>query len=180
MNLIDILVLAFALSVDACAVSFAYGMCFREKRIKNSLNLAGFCGVFQGLMPIIGYFALTSFVDKLEPFSKWIIFTIFLLLGLNFIKDAIKNECEETQKCLDLKCLLAVAVATSIDALAAGAGIALTKASIFKPAIIIAIITFVNSMAGFWFGNILKNFPVRILKFFAAGLLILLAIKTLY
>ena len=180
MNLIDILVLAFALSVDACAVSFAYGMCFREKRVKNSLNLAGFCGVFQGLMPIIGYFALTSFVDKLEPFSKWIIFTIFLLLGLNFIKDAIKNECEETQKCLDLKCLFAVAVATSIDALAAGAGIALTKAGIFKPAIIIALITFINSLAGFWFGNILKNFPVRILKFFAAGLLILLAVKSLY
>lgn len=180
MNLIDILILAFALSVDACAVSFAYGMCFREKRIKNSLNLAGFCGIFQGLMPIIGYFVLTSFADKLEPFSKWIVFTIFLLLGLNFIKDAIKNECEETAKCLDLKCLFAVAVATSIDALAAGAGIALTKASIFKPAIIIAVITFANSMAGFWIGNILKNFHVQVLKLLAASLLITLAVKSLY
>ena len=56
MNLIDVLFLAVALSIDATAVAFAYGMCFNEKRLKNSFSLAAFCGVFQGIMPIIGYF----------------------------------------------------------------------------------------------------------------------------
>ncbi len=178
MTLLDILFLAVALSIDATAVAFAYGMCFSEKRLKNSLSLATFCGVFQGLMPIIGYFILTSYTDLLEPFSKWIVFTIFLLLGLNIIKEAIKSECEEV-KCLDLKCLFAIAIATSIDALAAGAGLALEKVSILKASLLIAIVTFINTLLGFWEGNTLKKFPTKVLKIFAGLLLILLAIKAL-
>lgn len=178
MNLIDVLFLAVALSIDATAVAFAYGMCFNEKRLKNSFSLAGFCGVFQGIMPIIGYFILTSYTDLLEPFSKWIVFTIFLLLGLNIIKEAIKSECEEI-KCLDLKCLFAIAIATSIDALAAGIGLALERVSIFKASALIALVTFINTMLGFWEGNTLKKFPTKILKIFAGLLLILLAIKAL-
>lgn len=178
MNLIDVLFLAIALSIDATAVAFAYGMCFNEKRLKNSLSLAGFCGVFQGIMPIIGYFILTSYTDLLEPFSKWIVFTIFLLLGLNIIKEAIKSECEEL-KCLDLKCLFAIAIATSIDALAAGAGLALEKVSILKASLLIAVVTFINTLLGFWEGNTLKKFPTKVLKIFAGLLLILLAVKAL-
>ena len=178
MSLIDILFLAIALSIDATAVAFAYGMCFNEKRLKNSLSLAGFCGVFQGIMPIIGYFLLISEADKLAPFSKWIVFAIFLILGLNIIKDALKSECEEI-KCLDIKCLFAIAIATSIDALGAGVGLALEKVSIIKASLIIAIITFINTMLGFWEGNTLKKFPTKILKILAGLLLILLAIKAL-
>ena len=178
MNLIDVLFLAVALSIDATAAAFAYGMCFNEKRLKNSLSLAGFCGVFQGIMPIIGYFILTSYTDLLEPFSKWIVFTIFLLLGLNIIKEAIKSECEEL-KCLDLKCLFAIAIATSIDALAAGAGLALEKVSILKASLLIAVVTFINTLLGFWEGNTLKKFPTKVLKIFAGLLLILLAVKAL-
>ncbi len=178
MNLIDVLFLAVALSIDATAVAFAYGMCFNEKRLKNSFSLAGFCGVFQGIMPIIGYFILTSYTDLVEPFSKWIVFTIFLLLGLNIIKEAIKSECEEL-KCLDLKCLFAIAIATSIDALAAGIGLALERVSIFKASALIALVTFINTMLGFWEGNTLKKFPTKILKIFAGLLLILLAVKAL-
>lgn len=178
MSLIDILFLALALSIDATAVAFAYGMCFNEKRLKNSLLLATFCGVFQGIMPLIGYHILISEVDNLAPYSKWIVFTIFLLLGLNIIKDAIKQECEEV-KCLNLNCLFAIAIATSIDALGAGAGLALEKVSIFKASLIIAIVTFINTMLGFWEGNLLKKFPTNILKFLAGLLLILLGIKAL-
>ena len=134
--------------------------------------------MFQGIMPIIGYFILTSYTDLLEPFSKWIVFTIFLLLGLNIIKEAIKSECEEL-KCLDLKCLFAIAIATSIDALAAGAGLALEKVSILKASLLIAVVTFINTLLGFWEGNTLKKFPTKILKIFAGLLLILLAIKAL-
>lgn len=179
MSSIDILVLAVALSIDACVVAFAYGLIFTSERTKNSLLLSSFCGFFQGIMPIIGYFALKSFTKTIEPYSEWIVFTIFLLLGLNFIKDALKNECEEIS-CLGLKCLFSIAFATSIDALAAGASIALKHDTIWFPAGIIALVTFINSMVGFWSGNCLKKFPTKILKFFAAFLLIFLAFKSLF
>lgn len=178
MSLIEILFLALALSIDACVVAFAYGLCFKEKRIKNSTLLATFCGGFQGLMPVIGYFLLNLFMNIVEPFSKILVFTIFLILGLNFIKDAIKDEKEEVN-CLGITCLFIVAIATSIDALAAGASIALSRTPILFPAIVIAVVTFINSMLGFWAGNFLKNFPTRFLKIFAGLILIFLAIKEL-
>lgn len=179
MSLIEILFLALALSIDACVASFAYGLCFKDKRLKNSMLLAVFCGGFQGLMPIFGYFLLNAFIEYVEPFSKILVFIIFLLLGLNFIKDGIKNK-KEVIDCLNLKSLLIVALATSIDAFAAGASIALHKISVFYPALIIAVITFINSLLGFWSGNLLKNLPTRFLKFFAGFILIFLAIKSYF
>lgn len=179
MSLFEILFLAVALSIDVCVVAFAYGLVFKSQRTKNSLLLSSFCAVFQGLMPIISYFALKSFTSIIEPYSNLIVFTIFLLLGLNFIKDALKDECEEIC-CLGVKCLFLVAFATSIDALAAGASLALKHVSIWLPAIIIAVVTFINSMLGFFAGNVMKKFPAKFLKFFAAGVLIFLAIKALH
>ena len=179
MSLIEILFLAVALSIDACVVAFAYGLVFKSQRTKNSLLLATFCGFFQGLMPVIGYFSIKSFTANIEQYSNLIVFTIFLLLGINFIKDALKEDCEEIC-CLGIKCLFSVAFATSIDALAAGASLALEHVSIWMPVLLIAIITFANTMLGFWAGNFMKKFPAKFLKFFAAGVLIFLAIKALY
>ena len=88
MSYLEIFLLALALSIDACVVSFSYGLAFESNRNKNSLALASFTGVFQGVMPAVGYF-LTSFVKTfIEPYASIIVFTIFLFLGLKFIKEA--------------------------------------------------------------------------------------------
>ncbi|MBR6127535.1 manganese efflux pump, partial [bacterium] len=117
MTYFAIVMLAFALSVDACVVSFSYGISYNTKRGKNLLLLSIFTSVFQGLMPVIGYF-LTGFVKSfIQPYSGLIIFLIFTYLGVKFILEAHQEKTKEC--CIDLKCRILVGIATSIDAFSA-------------------------------------------------------------
>lgn len=82
MSYISIILLAIALSIDACVVSFSYGLAFTENRFKNAIRLAACTGLFQGLMPVIGYY-LTGFVKSfIEPYAGFIVFAIFTYLGV--------------------------------------------------------------------------------------------------
>jgi len=178
MTHIEIFILALALSVDACAVSFSYGLSFKQNRLKNCLLLACFTGIFQGLMPVIGYF-LTSFVRTfIEPYAAWIIFTIFVFLGVKFIKEAFDNK--QSPCCISVMCLFLIGVATSIDAFSAGITLALSGNYILKPALLIAIVTFINSCLGFMLGGKMKNIPTRTMEISAGVILILLGIKAIF
>lgn len=179
MSYIEIFLLALALSIDACVVSFSYGLVFNEKKLKNSMLLACCTGLFQGIMPAVGYF-LTGFVKSyIEPFAAWIVFLIFTYLGVKFILEAFEKE-KEKQLCIDLKCLLLVGVATSIDAFSAGISLSLFGNHILKPAVLIAFITFVNSSLGFYLGGRLKHLPTKGLEISAGVLLILLGVKAFF
>lgn len=175
MSYFEIFILAVALSVDACIVSFSYGLSFKDNRIKNALTLAAFTGIFQGLMPIIGYY-LTSFVQNfIKPYSAWIIFIIFVVLGLKFIKEAFEKK--ENPCCIALACLFLIGLATSVDAFSAGISLALYGNKILKPALLITFITFVNSCLGFFIGGKMSNMPSRTMEIFAGIILILLGFK---
>ena len=179
MSYLSIILLAIALSIDACVVSFSYGLVFSHNRLRNALSLAGTTGFFQGLMPVIGYF-LTGFVkDFIEPYSAFIDFAIFTYLGIKFIKESFEKE-KKKQLCLDIKCLLLVGIATSIDAFSAGISLSLFGNKIVKPALLIAAVTFINSCAGFYIGGKLKHLPVRNLEIFAGILLLFLGIKSFF
>ena len=178
MTYLEIFLLALALSVDACVVSFSYGLTFSQNRLKTALLLAGFTGFFQGVMPAIGY-NLTSFVKSfIAPYASLIVFTIFVFLGVKFIKEAF-----ETQKnkpcCIGITCLFLIGIATSIDAFSAGISLALYGNHILKPALLITFITFVNSILGFKLGGILKNFPSKWLEIFSGFVLIGLGLKAI-
>ena len=178
MSYVEIILLAFALSIDACVVSFSYGLCFKENRLKNMLALGICTGIFQALMPTIGYF-LTFFVKEfVSPYSKIIIFTIFLFLGLKFIKEAFQKR--EKPACIALSCLILIGIATSIDAFSAGISLSLYGNKILKPAILIGIVTFVNSCLGFHAGKALKNIPSIGMEIVAGLILILLGIKAIF
>ncbi len=181
MNYIDIFILAIALSIDACVVSFSNGLIFAHNKLKNSLILAFFVGFFQFLMPLIGA-SFTGLVSKyIEPYSAWVVFAIFMILGLKFIKDAYREEKQEKLVCyLCFSYILAVSLATSIDALAAGVSLALFGVKVLIPAIIIGVITFINSLLGFWAGSFFKKFPTRNLEISGGIILILLAFKILF
>lgn len=177
MSYVEIIFLAFALSVDACVVSFTYGLCFGENRLKNSLLLASSTAFFQGLMPCFGYF-LTSFVkDFISPYSGLIIFTIFTFLGLKFMKEAFEEK--KKPACISPACLILIGIATSIDAFSAGISLSLAGNHILKPILLIAFVTFINSLAGFNAGKILKSIPSKGLEIIAGLVLILLGIKAL-
>lgn len=181
MNTIDILILAIALSIDACVVSFSNGLVFTQNKRVNSLMLAAAVGFFQFLMPVVGFFAAQTVSKYVEPYDHWIVFSIFVLLGAKFIKDAFKEEKEEKIDCyMCFKYILLVAVATSIDALGAGVTIAFTKTQIWLPAIIIGVVTFINSLLGFWSGHLFKKFPTKYLEISGGLILIGLAFKILF
>lgn len=183
MSTIDIIILAIALSIDACVVSFSNGLIFTVNKRINSLMLAFAVGFFQFLMPIIG-FVLAQKVNKyVEPYDHWIVFGIFILLGAKFIKDAFdkdEDKKEEGLRCyLCFSYILLVSIATSIDALGAGVSIAFSGTKILFPAIVIGVITFINSLLGFWGGHLFKKFPTRNLEISGGLILIMLAFKVL-
>lgn len=179
MSYFTIFLLAVALSIDACVVSFSYGLTFTHERLKNALMLASFTGFFQAFMPVIGYF-LTGFVKSfIEPYAGFIVFAIFTYLGLKFIKEAFDKE-KEKNLCLDLKCLLLLGVATSIDAFSAGITLSLSGNHILKPMLLIGVITFINAAFGFFVGGKLKHLPTRSLEVFAGLILIALGVKALF
>lgn len=178
MSLISLILLAIALSVDACVVSFAHGLILCGNNFKNSFTLAIYTGVFQAIMPLIGYTVTQSLYKFVEPFGKWIVFAIFLYLGVKIIIESFDND-KEQPICLSTKCLLIIAVATSIDALAAGITLSLTSSNIIKSIILIGFTTFCFAFGGYWAGCFLKKFPTKILEIFAGLILIFLAIKSL-
>lgn len=179
MSYISIILLAIALSIDACVVSFSYGLVFIQNRLKNSMLLAACTGLFQAFMPVIGYY-LTGLVKTfIAPYASLIVFLIFTYLGVKFIIEAFEKE-KEQKLCIDLKCLLLVGFATSIDAFSAGISLSLFGNRILKPAILIGVITFINSKLGFSLGGKLRHLPTKSLEIGAGILLILLGIKSLY
>lgn len=177
MSYFSIFILALALSVDACVVSFSYGLKYEKERIKNALMLACFTGIFQGIMPVVGY-SLTSFVRQyIYPYAGLIVFLIFSYLGLKFIIEANQPK-EKKELCIDLKCLFLIGIATSVDAFSAGITLSLYGNWILKPALLITFITFINSLLGFFTGGKLKHMPSKHIEIFAGSLLIILAIKS--
>ena len=178
MSLTEIIFLAIALSIDAMVVSFSQGLIFKNQKRKTSLTLAFFLGFFQFLMPIIGYFCALGIYQYIEFAKNWIIFAIFLILGIKFIKEAFEEK-EEKVCCLGLTCLLGFAVATSIDALGAGVSLGLAHVNVWFPAVLIGIITFLNSLIGFWCGYLFKNFPTKYLEISGGLILIALAVNSI-
>lgn len=179
MSYISIIILAIALSIDACVVSFSYGITFTQNRLKNALKLALCTGLFQGLMPVIGYYLIGFVKSFIEPYAGFIVFVIFTYLGLKFIKEAFDKE-KEKLFCIDIKCLILVGIATSIDAFSAGISLSLFGNKILKPALLISFVTFINALLGFGLGGKLKNHPTKSLEISAGVLLILLGIKSLF
>lgn len=179
MTLIDIILLAIALGIDCFVVSFSQGLIFQNNRFKNSFNLALVMGFFQGFMPVIGYVGTNSLYKLIVPFSKWIVFGIFLTLGLKFIVDSFTPKEEQVQ-CIGWKCLCGLGIATSIDALVSGATIRLTETSLPLSVCLIGLVSFLMSICGFYSGNFIKNIPPKYLEITGGVILILLAIKSLF
>lgn len=177
MSYIEIILLALALSVDACIVSFSYGLVSHNMRAKNSMLLALFTGVFQGIMPVLGYFLTGLVKSYIEPYSGILILIIFSYLGIKFIKEAFDTKKLQNPSCLAISCLLLVGIATSIDAFSAGITLSLMGNKILKPVLLIAAVTFINSHMGFWLGGKFKNNPSRWLEVSAGIILIGLGIK---
>lgn len=178
MGFIEIILLAFALGIDCCIVSFSQGLIFKHNRVKNSMFLALTMGIFQGLMPCAGY-AFAEIVHRyVTPFGNLMVFIIFLILGIKFIAEAFQKK-EDTVCCIDLKCLIGMGVATSIDALVSGCSLNFSRTLLTEPALLIGFVSFLMSLIGFWSGNLVKNLPSKYMNITGGIILIVLALKQL-
>ncbi len=157
MKLLNIILIAIGLSMDAFAVSIANGITIKQNRMPNALKMAFSFGMFQAIMPVIGWLAGRTLVDFVSSVDHWIAFGLLLYIGAEMIYEAVKpGGCEEeTKDCagLDASRLFILSVATSIDALAVGITFAFLNISIIYPVITIGLITFAFSFAGFFSGN---------------------------
>ncbi len=178
MNLIDIILLGIALGIDCFLASFSQGLIFEKRRTINSLKLAAVMGFFQGTMPIIGYIGADTLFEYIYTISKWIVFAIFIALGIKFILESFAPKKELIQ-CIGIKCLIGLGIGTSIDALVSGATLRLTHSNLIISCLIIGFVSFVMSLIGFWGGNRIKNICPKCLESIGGIILIVLAIKTI-
>jgi len=175
MDIISILFIAFGLAMDAFAVSISSGVIISYFRWTAALKIAIFFGIFQAIMPVIGWFAGLSFRKLISGFDHWIAFGLLVMVGCRMIYEACKkNETDKIIDPLNIFVLFVLSLATSIDALAVGISLIFLKISIIFPAIIIGIITFLLSGAGVYIGNKLGDYLEK--KFEVIGGIILISI----
>lgn len=180
MSFVDIFLLAMALSVDAAVVSFSYGLLIRKNRAGNALKIAFSTGFGQFVMPIIGWLGTSSISAYLSHFDHWISFLVFVLLGLNVIHESLhQQENEVLNKNISFKCMLAIGVATSIDACAAGVTLYFINVSILLTSGIIGITTLICSLSAFYLSRSFPKIPTQKIEIASGVILILLGVKVL-
>lgn len=144
MSLWEIILLAVGLSADAAAVSISNTLCMRKVKAKHALAMALSFGIFQGIMPLIGYYTATSFSYYIKSFDHWIAFILLGIIGGKMLYESIKDDGK--QECsvfsLSFKLLIVQAIATSIDALAVGISLSVLSVNIYWAVAIISLVTF--------------------------------------
>lgn len=184
MSILSIILTGFGLAMDAFAVSVAKGISLTKVRLKDAIKIALFFGVFQGVMPLIGWGAGRYFADYIKAFDHWVAFILLGVIGGKMIFEALKERNTEKAEVaatmevnkrkekeflslrrkeeLGYKNLTVLAIATSIDALAVGVSFAFLGISIVQSVLIISIITFVlcffGVIIGEKLGDIFKNY----------------------
>ena len=146
MAITELILLAIGLSMDAAAVSISNSLCIKKIGIKHILQMAIMFALFQGVMPIIGYYAANAFADVINQFDHWIAFILLLIIGSKMIHEAITAEANQDCSLFSLtfKLLLVQAIATSIDALAVGVSFSALNVNIFYAISIISVVTFIS------------------------------------
>lgn len=154
---LEIWLLAIGLAMDCFAVSIASGIMLKRIQWQPMLVMAFYFGLFQAIMPFLGWMGASSFSHLIESVDHWIAFGILTILGGRMIRESFKEEeCRQEFNPANIKVVLTMAVATSIDALAIGVSFAFLGMpdclSILSPICIIGFVSLVLSIAGLLFG----------------------------
>lgn len=180
MGLLELMVLAIGLSMDACAVSICKGLATEKVKLKHNIIAGLWFGGFQALMPLIGYFLGTAFEKYVTAVDHWISFVLLGAIGFNMVKEAFSKEEDESNCDFSIKTMFVMAVATSIDALAVGITFALLPdVNIIAAVTFIGITTFLFSAVGVKVGNVFGERYKSKAEFVGGVILIILGIKIL-
>lgn len=159
MGFVELFLIGVGLSMDAFAVSICKGLGMKRLNMKQALVIGLFFGGFQALMPFIGWALGTQLADFITPIDHWIAFILLAFIGGKMLFDAFREDdgeeaADPKDARLDLKELLMLAIATSIDALAVGITFAFLGVNIVEAISIIGATTFVLSVAGVAVGHV--------------------------
>lgn len=158
MDFTELIIIAIGVSMDAFAVSICKGLSVCTIRPRHAGLTALWFGGFQALMPLLGYFLGVSFADFVSDVDHWIAFILLGIIGGNMIKESLhKEECCAVDPDFSFRTMLAMAVATSIDALAIGVSLAFLKVNIWSAVLVIGLTTAMFSAAGVYIGNAFGN-----------------------
>ena len=155
MSIWEILLLGVGLSMDAFAVSICKGLSVKKVKWQHLLCVGAYFGIFQALMPTLGYFLGTTFSNLIDQFDHWVAFVLLAIIGVNMVREALSKDKDDDEANDDFgfKTMLLLAIATSIDALAVGVTFALEGTDIALAAGLIGVATFTLSPIGLLVGN---------------------------
>jgi len=179
MGIIETFFVGIGLSMDAFAVAVCKGLSMKKLNLKKAIIIALYFGIFQALMPAIGYLLGSTFEELVTKIDHWIAFVLLLLIGGNMIKEAFSKESENINDSIDFKTMFVLAIATSIDALAVGITFAFLRMNLLLSVTIIGITTFLLSMLGVKIGNKFGNKYENKAKCVGGLILILIGTKIL-
>lgn len=187
MYILEIWLLAVSLAIDCFTVSVASGAFLRRIRWNTFLSMAFFFGLFQALMPFIGWLGASRFQHLIEAYDHWIAFSLLAFLGIRMIREGMYPDDDTEHPHFDptrLQTILSLAVATSIDALAVGISFAFagyaTLSRLYFPLTAIGIASFVLSVAGCLIGVFFGKHTHIKMEYFGGIVLIGIGIKILW
>ncbi|MCX6113539.1 MAG: manganese efflux pump MntP family protein [Proteobacteria bacterium] len=181
MTPITVLLISIGLAMDAFAVSIGLGIKAKENKLRIALKTAFMFGVFQSLMPVIGWLLGNQFKDIIVSYDHWVAFFILVLIGAKMIYESTKidKKCPATDNADRFITLFMLAIATSIDALAVGISFSFLDILITIPVIVIGCVTFIFSFIGVEIGNRLGCHAKSKAEVLGGLILIILGIKIL-
>lgn len=153
MSVYELLLVSAALSMDAFAAAVCKGMSIRKLRISHTVTVGLYFGFSQAVMPFIGYHIANRLSGTLSLYGHWIAFVLLGAIGADMITNTNKESCGESGNPVSFQKLAPLAIATSIDALAAGVSFAFLKVKVLPALCLIGAITFAVSSFGVKIGH---------------------------
>ena len=179
MGIVELILLSIGLAMDAFAVSVCKGMAMKKMDWKKAVRIALYFGIFQAVMPVIGYGLGKGVEGLVSNIDHWIAFGLLSIIGIKMIKDSFAKESESCEEELTTKTMLGLAIATSIDALAVGITFSFLQVNLLVSIACIGIITGILSMVGTKAGNCFGDKLGNKAEIIGGIILILLGVKIL-
>ena len=182
LDVVELLLLALGLSMDAFAVSICKGLSMKKAGLKEGAICGVWFGGFQAGMPLLGFFLGSLFANAIQKFDYWVAFILLAIIGANMLKEAFSRKCdacEEHTADLRFKTMFLLAIATSIDAAAVGVSLAMEQANIWLAITLIGGVTFAMCTAGVKICNVFGSRYEKKAQAVGGFILIGLAIKFL-
>lgn len=175
LNILQLIIIAISLSADATAVSICKGLSFNKLTNKKMLIVSLYFSISQALMPVIGYFLGYSFKKYIVSID-WFVFSIFLIIGINMLKNIKNNTINDN---IDFITMISLSIATSIDALVIGISFSVLNVNIFLSSTIIGVVTFILCSLGLIVGHKFGNKYEKTAQLLGGFILIMLSLNIL-